>query len=50
MTEIGTLRAVRESLQMLEVKATRQNLDILLGCLQALDDLIVTAEAGEKHD
>lgn len=45
--ERSTLRAVRETLDQVEVHGSR-NLDMLLGCIQALDRLL--AETEEASD
>lgn len=35
-----TLRALSATIQKIEIKATRDNMDKLLGCLMAIDDAI----------
>lgn len=47
--ERSTLRAVREALDQVEVHGSR-NLDMLLGCMQALDRVLAAAEEAEVSD
>ncbi len=41
---IGILAAIRENLQRLTIPSTRENMDTLLGCIQALDRVIQEAQ------
>lgn len=41
---IGILAAIRDNLQRLTIPSTRENMDILLGCIQALDRVIQEAQ------
>lgn len=41
---IGILVAIRENLQRLTIPSTRENMDVLLGCIQALDRVIQEAQ------
>lgn len=48
-TERNTVQSVRLALERIEVHGSG-NLDLLLGCIQALDRLLATAEAEEVSD
>lgn len=48
-TERNTIQSVRLALDRIEVHGSG-NLDLLLGCIQALDRLLATAEAEEVSD
>lgn len=48
-TERNTIQSVRLALERIEVHGGG-NLDLLLGCIQALDRLLATAEAEEVSD
>lgn len=48
-TERNTIQSVRLALERIEVHGSG-NLDLLLGCIQALDRLLATAEAEEVSD
>lgn len=38
--KISILAAIRDALQKLTIPSTKDNMDILLGCIQALDRMI----------
>lgn len=44
---IGVLAAIRSNLQKLMIPSTRENMDVLLGCIQALDRIIQEAQNNE---
>lgn len=48
-TERNTIQSVRLALERIEVRGSG-NLDLLLGCIQALDRLLAEAEAEEVSD
>nr|DAQ13305.1 MAG TPA: hypothetical protein [Caudoviricetes sp.] len=48
-TEKNTIQSVQLALERIEVHGSG-NLDLLLGCIQALDRLLATAEAEEVSD
>lgn len=48
-TKRNTIQSVRLALERIEVHGSG-NLDLLLGCIQALDRLLATAEAEEVSD
>ena len=47
--ERSAIQAVRQALDRVEVHGSG-NLDLLLGCMQALDRLLATAETEEASD
>ncbi len=45
---VNILSAIRDGLQRLSIRSTRENMDILLGCIQALDNLIQEAQNNDS--
>ena len=47
--KISVYTAIRDSLQKLTIPSTKTNLDILLGCIQALERMIQEEQENAVH-